>query len=493
MESFSAFKDILADQKKCAIFSIFLERDQSSENLIFYTKAEKYKACATAEERRSEAQRLYEAHLMPNARQPINVDQPLRQAIFDHITGNTVGPELFLEVQVFIMKLIFNSSYPRFIRNSIFMYLFPLFSDNFVQADNQNIITDICTSIKNTFTENTDWGPVKSKNKAFDIVAKEKSTINTNYALMKCELTDLVESDPLTLLAWLVSPKEERKDWDRSFLSATIEQVLGKTTFVCRMNLANPSNVGTPTTVALLYSWHTFEDGSILLLAIDINHHKIDVSENVVYEKERLLAYYIQPQPSKLTCKITVFVKHKLAPNTPLPKDDMQQTARLEHVKRLSKHLKVVARGKHKGSLPTPLAKLFYFQMVAGPSLLSSTPSSSGTHSAGMTLEKSRDNDLATEDSGGKSAKPRSKSVVNTLISSGRRRGDSQDLEKERQEKLEAEKNAQSSSSLPSVSATPNTTNVQLERRVAELEKENEQLKQQIVELKKSLSRSELK
>jgi len=146
-----------------------------------------------------------------------------------------------------------------------------------------------------------------------------------------------------------------------------------------------------------------------------------------------------------------------------------------------------VARGKHKGALPTPVAKLFYFPLSTGPCLLSSATTNSGTHSAGMALEKSRGEDKE-EDSSGKN-KPRSKSVVNTLISSGRRRGDSgQDLLEK--EKLEKDRLANESEKCGVLLAG---NGGHLERRVAELEKENEELKQQIVELKKSLSRNELK
>jgi hypothetical protein len=76
---------------------VFTPRDQSSENLIFYLKAEKYKACSAKEERQAEAQRVYEAHLMPNAQQPVNVDQTMRQAIYEHIAADTVGADLFVE------------------------------------------------------------------------------------------------------------------------------------------------------------------------------------------------------------------------------------------------------------------------------------------------------------------------------------------------------------------------------------------------------------
>lgn len=488
MDTYSAFKEILDDQQKKSIFSIFLERDQSTENLIFYSSVEKFRTCSD-EERLVESQKIYDTHLSPKSKQQINIDGHLKQAILDNIKSSTITPELFQDVQNFILKLIFTSSYTRFLRSSIFLYLQPLFSDNFVShVDNQPLNGEICVSLRSSLTENTDWNSYKPKRKEMEISFKETTIINTNYSTMKFEMTEVVDFEPFGVLSWMLSLKDDRKEWDRTFIQGSIEQVIAKNTCVAKQVFTNPVNNMPPIVCAILCSWHLFEDGSIMLMSKEINHNKIEVTEAVSYEKQKIQCILIQPVVGSNNIKqskIIIFLRQKLMPpNTVMPKEEMILSSKCEPIKRLVKVLCKVSKGKYKGLVPTPITNLYQFQVNSNVSLSSSENIlRSNNASGGMSLDsKSESNLLRGNASCGMKLDSKSEQAI-------RNEEKRETCSIEYGDKTPPQTKARTKSNIKENKSNQS----QSERRIAELEKENEGLKLQIAELKKLVAHYEAK
>jgi regulator of G-protein signaling len=109
---------MLNDVNGLKIFSEFLKKEFSGENIYFWTACERFRQIDIQAERIKEALAIYEKHLANGAMEPVNIDSNARNHARDRLS--TADKDLFSSAQKQIFNLMKFDSYQRFIRSDLY-------------------------------------------------------------------------------------------------------------------------------------------------------------------------------------------------------------------------------------------------------------------------------------------------------------------------------------------------------------------------------------
>ncbi|XP_069139918.1 regulator of G-protein signaling 14-like [Argopecten irradians] len=112
------FEKMLNDVGGLAVFTEFLKKEFSDENIIFWRICEQYKSVSDSDKRKGKAKEIFAKHISVKASDPVNIDHVSRQQVekqLDHPSINT-----FDKPQQEIFKLMKQDSYPRFIKSELY-------------------------------------------------------------------------------------------------------------------------------------------------------------------------------------------------------------------------------------------------------------------------------------------------------------------------------------------------------------------------------------
>ena len=112
------FHVLLEDKVGLLTFTEFLKLEYSQENILFWTKVERYRCIDDEQERRQRAQQLYDEHLSTYASDPVNVDAASRTATEQGLA--TADRDAFQVPQKHIYNLMKQDSYTRFLRSPLY-------------------------------------------------------------------------------------------------------------------------------------------------------------------------------------------------------------------------------------------------------------------------------------------------------------------------------------------------------------------------------------
>ncbi|XP_023343104.1 regulator of G-protein signaling loco isoform X3 [Eurytemora carolleeae] len=106
------------------LFTEFLTKEFSQENIIFWKSCQQYKKISDNKVRVSKAEEIFAQHLAAEAPEPVNVDSGARQtaseAVKTAIASRCGNPDMFNTSQKQIYNLMKMDSYQRFLQSNIF-------------------------------------------------------------------------------------------------------------------------------------------------------------------------------------------------------------------------------------------------------------------------------------------------------------------------------------------------------------------------------------
>ncbi|ESO90822.1 hypothetical protein LOTGIDRAFT_87845, partial [Lottia gigantea] len=112
------FDKLLQDESGIAVFTEFLKKEFSEENIIFWTACKDYKNIIDEEYRKVKAKEIYERHISARASDPVNVDSAARLHTDKFIdTPNSI---MFDLAQQQIFQLMKTDSYARFLKSELY-------------------------------------------------------------------------------------------------------------------------------------------------------------------------------------------------------------------------------------------------------------------------------------------------------------------------------------------------------------------------------------
>ncbi|XP_021378648.1 regulator of G-protein signaling 12-like isoform X2 [Mizuhopecten yessoensis] len=112
------FEKMLGDVGGLAVFTEFLKKEFSEENIIFWRICEQYKSVCDNDKRKVKAKDIFAKHISVKASDPVNIDHVARQQVekqLDHPNIHT-----FDKPQQEIFKLMKQDSYPRFLKSELY-------------------------------------------------------------------------------------------------------------------------------------------------------------------------------------------------------------------------------------------------------------------------------------------------------------------------------------------------------------------------------------
>ncbi|XP_033757456.1 LOW QUALITY PROTEIN: regulator of G-protein signaling loco-like [Pecten maximus] len=112
------FEKMLNDVGGLAVFTEFLKKEFSEENIIFWRICEQYKSVSDNDKRKVKAKEIFTKHISVKASDPVNIDHVARQQVekqLDHPSSST-----FDKPQQEIFKLMKQDSYPRFLKSELY-------------------------------------------------------------------------------------------------------------------------------------------------------------------------------------------------------------------------------------------------------------------------------------------------------------------------------------------------------------------------------------
>ncbi|KRT86723.1 hypothetical protein AMK59_2231, partial [Oryctes borbonicus] len=114
----TSFEKLLECNIGLHAFAEFLKKEFSAENIYFWTACERFKQLAPSQEKRNEAERIYQQHLCVGAAEAVNVDSQARQ--FAEISLREASNGTFELAQKQIFNLMKFDSYPRFLKSDVY-------------------------------------------------------------------------------------------------------------------------------------------------------------------------------------------------------------------------------------------------------------------------------------------------------------------------------------------------------------------------------------
>ncbi|XP_064600347.1 regulator of G-protein signaling loco-like [Liolophura sinensis] len=112
------FEKLLSDSGGLAVFTEFLKKEFSEENIVFWKICVDYKKIGDPEERKVKAKEIYDKHVSSKAVDPVNIDSQARQRCEEHL--ELPSPEMFDVAQQQIFQLMKQDSYSRFLRSDMY-------------------------------------------------------------------------------------------------------------------------------------------------------------------------------------------------------------------------------------------------------------------------------------------------------------------------------------------------------------------------------------
>ncbi|XP_056005277.1 regulator of G-protein signaling 12-like isoform X4 [Ostrea edulis] len=112
------FEKLLKDGAGLIVFTEFLKKEFSQENIIFWKAVEQYKKVVEADKRKVKAKEIFSKHVSVKATDPINIEQSARQQVEKQLDNPSSGT--FDRPQQEIFKLMKQDSYPRFIKSEMY-------------------------------------------------------------------------------------------------------------------------------------------------------------------------------------------------------------------------------------------------------------------------------------------------------------------------------------------------------------------------------------
>ncbi|KAI4467966.1 regulator of g-protein signaling loco [Holotrichia oblita] len=100
------------------LFQAFLKKEFSAENIYFWTACERFKQLVPSQEKKHEAERIYQQHLCVGATEAVNVDSQARQ--FAELSLQKASNDTFELAQKQIFNLMKFDSYPRFLKSDLY-------------------------------------------------------------------------------------------------------------------------------------------------------------------------------------------------------------------------------------------------------------------------------------------------------------------------------------------------------------------------------------
>lgn len=112
------FEKLLKDGSGLVVFTEFLKKEFSQENIIFWKAVEQYKKIIEADKRKAKAKEIFMKHVSVKATDPINIEQNARQQVEKQLDSPSIST--FERPQQEIFKLMKQDSYPRFIKSELY-------------------------------------------------------------------------------------------------------------------------------------------------------------------------------------------------------------------------------------------------------------------------------------------------------------------------------------------------------------------------------------
>ncbi|XP_046548501.1 regulator of G-protein signaling 12-like isoform X1 [Haliotis rubra] len=112
------FDKLLRDNGGVVVFTEFLKKEFSEENIVFWRLCEQYKQLGSDDERKAKAKEIFSKHLSSKASEPVNVDSTSRQNAEKHL-DNPI-PSMFDMAQKHIWQLMKQDSYVRFLKSDMY-------------------------------------------------------------------------------------------------------------------------------------------------------------------------------------------------------------------------------------------------------------------------------------------------------------------------------------------------------------------------------------
>ncbi|KAK7494735.1 hypothetical protein BaRGS_00014133 [Batillaria attramentaria] len=112
------FQRLVADPAGLSIFTEFLKKEFSQENIEFWSAVEGYRQISDEDTRRRKAREIFNNHLGSQASDPVNVDSMARQCAEKYLDNPT--PTMFDVAQQQIFHLMRQDSYVRFLKSDLY-------------------------------------------------------------------------------------------------------------------------------------------------------------------------------------------------------------------------------------------------------------------------------------------------------------------------------------------------------------------------------------
>ncbi|KAK3595317.1 hypothetical protein CHS0354_004469 [Potamilus streckersoni] len=112
------FDKMLRDFHGLHVFTEFLKKEFSEENIVFWTAVEKYKQITDQDMRKVQAKDIFNKHLSVRASEPVNIDSIARQQADSQMDIPT--PQIFDMAQHQIYQLMKQDSYARFLKSELY-------------------------------------------------------------------------------------------------------------------------------------------------------------------------------------------------------------------------------------------------------------------------------------------------------------------------------------------------------------------------------------
>lgn len=155
----NGFDKLMESQYGRKVFSIFLKKEYSDENIIFWEACIVLKSLKDDMQFRDKAERMFRNHLDPASPHEISLDSKVKESMM--MERDNPSKEVFDEAQAKIYSLMQRDSFPRFLASENYKNLLP---ENLTDRDLIGISGDsaVVTNIENIGLRRPDLLRVKS-------------------------------------------------------------------------------------------------------------------------------------------------------------------------------------------------------------------------------------------------------------------------------------------------------------------------------------------
>ncbi|XP_060064951.1 regulator of G-protein signaling loco-like isoform X2 [Ylistrum balloti] len=112
------FEKMLNDVGGLAVFTEFLKKEFSEENIVFWRICEQYKSVSDGDRRKVKAKEIFAKHISVKSSDPVNIDHVARQLVEKQLDHPSIST--FDKPQQEIFKLMKQDSYPRFLKSELY-------------------------------------------------------------------------------------------------------------------------------------------------------------------------------------------------------------------------------------------------------------------------------------------------------------------------------------------------------------------------------------